>query len=364
MFNCVSNGTKSRWHPSLTGRLKRKLDLVLGTFGAVALMVMPSVAQEFTFNLHHFLGPKAPAHHAMLEPWAKRIEEASDGRVKIEIYPAMSLGGTPPELIRQARDGVVDLVWTLNGYTPGLFPRTEAFELPNVHFNDPVATNLALAELFDEHLAEEHVGVKVLFQHVHAGQAIHTVDTEVHSPSDLQGKTLRTPTRTGAWVVEALGANPVSMPVPDFPQALSRGVVDGGLVPFEIVPALQLQDLTDYQIELADGGRLGTSVFQVSMNLDRWNSLPGDIQKVFLDNSDEEWLREVGQIWASFETVGQKIIGDAGNSHINLTPEESAAFIAAMDTVVSRWIEEAGSKGIDAENLVKAAQEKIAAHSK
>jgi len=98
----------------------------------------------------------------MLEPWAKQIEEKTGGRVKIDIYPAMSLGGKPPQLIKQARDGVVDIVWTVNGYTPGLFPQTEVFELPFIHTNDPRATNLAMREMFDEYLAEEYAGTKVL----------------------------------------------------------------------------------------------------------------------------------------------------------------------------------------------------------
>ena len=328
-------------------------------------LAAPAFGQaEFTFTLHHFLGPGAPAQTQMLEPWAERIEEASDGRVDIEIYPSMSLGGTPAELIRQARDGVVDLVWTLNGYSPGLFPRTEVFELPNIHTNDPVATNLAIADMFDEYFAEEHVGVQVLFQHVHAGQAVHMASREVRSPDDLAGTTLRIPTRTGAWVVEALGANPVSMPVPDFPQALSRGVVDGGLIPWEIIPALQLQDLTDYQIELADKGRLGASVFQVSMNLDRWNSLPEDIQQIFLDNSDEDWLREVGQIWRDIDEAGIAIAVEAGNEHITLSDEESAVFVDAIEPVVARWVDEVGGQGsIDAQAIVDAARAAVAAHA-
>ena len=124
-----------------------------------------AAAQEITLKLHHLLGPKAPAHTQMLVPWAERIEKAAGGKVKIDIYPAMSLGGKPPQLIRQARDGVVDIVWTVNGYTAGLFPRSEVFELPFVHTNNAAATNLAMYEMFDDLLAEEYKGLKVLFTH-------------------------------------------------------------------------------------------------------------------------------------------------------------------------------------------------------
>lgn len=331
---------------------------------AAAALASPAAAQEHKFTFHHFLPPTSPAQADMLELWAGRLAEASGGRIAIEFYPSMSLGGTPPELIRQVRDGVVDMIWVDSGYTPGLFPRTEVFGLPNVHMNDPVATNLAIAELFDDYLAEEHVGVKVLFQHVHAGQVMHMRDREVRSPQDLAGTSLRIPSRTGAWVVEALGANPVSMPMPEFPQSLSRGVVDGGLAALEIIPALKLQELTRYHIELEDQGRLGTLVFQVPMNLDRWNSLPEDIQQIFLDNSGEDWLREIGGIWRKADDRAVAIATAAGNRHIMLSAEESAAFREAVEPVVDRWVEEVSARGIDGQGLVDAARARIAAHGR
>ncbi len=137
-------------------RMKSVFTALAGTAMAIALSGA-ATAQEYTFKLHHLLGAKAPAQTQMLEPWAKAVEENSGGRVKIEIFPAMTLGGRPPELIQQARDGVVDIVWTVNGYTPGLFPRTEVFELPTVYKNDPKAANLAMFDMFDD-LKDDYAG--------------------------------------------------------------------------------------------------------------------------------------------------------------------------------------------------------------
>ncbi len=330
--------------------------VMLGTiFAADAVL-----AQEHVFKLHHFLGAESPAQKDMLEPWAKRVEENSGGKVKIEIYPSMTLGGRPPELISQVRDGVVDLVWTLNGYTPGLFPRTEVMELPFVFLNDPVAANLALADIYPDHLAPEYKGVEPMFLHSHAGQAIQTVSKEVHKPEDLAGLKLRIPTRTGAWVIEALDATPVSMPVPDLPLALSKGVVDGALIPWEIIPALKIQDQTQFQIEGADKTRFGTSIFQVSMNKARWDSLPEDVQKAFRDASDRDWLVEVGQIWRAVDERGIKVAVDSGNTHITLTPEETEAFRAKLEPVVDRWVKEVADQGIDGAALVQTARDAIA----
>ena len=338
---------------------------IFGTTLAVSALALAAgaSAQEHSFKLHHFLGAQSPAHTEMLEVWADRVEENSGGTVAIEIFPAMTLGGRPPELVNQARDGVVDLVWTVNGYTPGLFPRTEVMELPFVYVNDPVAANLTLREMFDEHLAEEYQGLEVMFLHVHAGQGIHMADEPVHEPADLEGMDMRIPTRTGAWVIEALGANPVAMPVPDLPQSLSKGVVEGAMIPFEIIPALNIQDQTDYQIEGADKTRFGTTAFQVSMNKARWDSLPEDVQQAFRDASDEEWLREVGEIWRAQEERGIEIAVAAGNEHITLTEEQTQAFREVLEPVVDRWIEEVSGKGIDGEALVQTARRLLDEHS-
>ena len=340
-----------------------KTSIAIGAVVAVLGLAGCAQAQEHTFRLHHLLSAQAPAHTQMLEPWAARVEELSGGQVDIEIFPAMTLGGRPPELISQARDGVVDLVWTVNGYTPGLFPRTEVFELPFVYVNDPVATNLAMYDMFDSDLRQEYQGVEVMFLHVHAGQGIHMVDREVRSPADLDGLRMRIPTRTGAWIIEALGATPVAMPVPELPQALQTGVVDGAFIPWEIIPPLRIQEQTEYQIEGADMARFGTTTFQVSMNADRWNSLPEDIQAAFREASNREWWGQVGEIWRASDDFGINMAVNAGNTHVTLTEDETAAFQAALEPVVDRWIEEVASMGIDGTALVAAARAAIAANA-
>jgi len=322
-----------------------------------------ATAQEHYFRLHHLLSAQAPAHTQMLAPWAERVEELSGGAVEIEIFPAMTLGGAPPELVSQARDGVVDIVWTVNGYTPSLFPRTEVVELPFVYMNDPRAANLALYDMFEEHLRHEYQGLEVMFLHVHAGQALHTVDTEARTPADVEGLRLRIPTRTGAWMIEAMGAQPVAMPVPALPQALQTGNVDGALIPFEIIPPLRIQEQTQYQIEMADEIRFGTATFQVSMNADRWNSLPEDIQAAFREASNREWWGQVGDVWRGTDDFGINLATDAGNTHIILSEDETAAFREVLEPVVDRWVEEVTAQGIDGQALVDLTRELIAANS-
>ena len=316
---------------------------------------------EVELKLHHFLGPKSPAQTKMLEPWAAAIQDASNGRVKIEIYPSMSLGGSPPQLFRQVADGIVDIVWTVNGYTPGLFPRSEIFELPTIFTNDIGATNLAMRDMFDDYLAPEFADVHVLFLHVHAGQAIQMATKLVRTPEDTQGLKLRVPGPTGNAVVEAMGATPVTMPVPDLPQALSTHAVDGALIPWEIIPALQLYETTQYQIEGPDKVRFGTTTFQVSMNKAKWEALPDDLKAVFDAHCGEAWLREIADIWRASDDAGIALAVENGNEHVVLIPEEMDAFNVKLAPVVDAWIEEhEGAFGSAA--LADAARKAMAAH--
>ena len=99
---------------------------------AVALLgSTAAMADEpIILKVAHFWPPTAMSQQKVLEPWCAKIEQESAGRMKCQIYPAMQLGGTPPQLIQQVQDGVADIVWTLPGYTAGRYPSMEVFELP------------------------------------------------------------------------------------------------------------------------------------------------------------------------------------------------------------------------------------------
>jgi len=343
----------------------RRHVLMVAVAAGFAALAGNATAQTITLKLHHLLPAVAPAQTKMLEPWARDVEKAAGGKVKIEIYPAMSLGGKPPELINQVRDGVVDIVWTVNGYTPNLFPRSEVFELPFIHTNNATATNLAMRDMFlSGDIAEDFKDVKVMFLHVHAGQGIQMAEKEVRKPDDLKGLKMRIPSRTGAWIIEALGAAPAAMPVPALPQALAKKVVDGALIPWEIIPALKLQDVTKVQVEGPNKERFGTTTFQVSMNKNTWAKLPPDVQKAFEANNGEARWREVGKVWTDSEAGGIALAVKAGNKHILLTPAELAQFKQKLDPVVQRWIDEVKSKGIDGAALVAKARALVAKYSK
>ncbi|MGF1561120.1 MAG: TRAP transporter substrate-binding protein [Geminicoccaceae bacterium] len=335
----------------------------LSAFASVSLLALSTGtawAQEVTLTVHHFLGPNSPAHTELLEPWAERITAQSDGRIAVEIFPSMSMGGKPQELYRQVRDGFADVVWTLPGYTPGVFPRSEVYELPTVHQGSARATNLAILETW-ELVEEDFVDVHPLLLHVHAGNAIHLRETAVQSVEDVQGLKLRTPSRTGASMITAWGAEPVGMPVPDLPPALSKGTVDGALVPFEIVPPLNLHQMTDYSVEGADGSRFGTAVFLMAMNKDRYEALPDDLKAVIDANSREALAPSMGEVWDRVEEPGKALQLESGGEIIELDAEVKAAFDELSRQATEQWIAEAD--GFDAAALVEAARAAVEAQA-
>lgn len=313
-----------------------------------------------TLTVHHFLSPKAPAHTKLLMPWAKKIEELSKGKIKVELFPSMSMGGKPNELYKQARNGSSDIVWTVAGYTPGVFPRTEVYELPTVHKGSSLATTIAIRENFDL-IKDDFKKIKPLLIHTHAGNALHMTDKRVRNVADLKGMKLRTPSRVGAWWIEEVGAEPVGMPMPGFPQALSKKAVDGGLIPFEVFPPFKFHQLTEYSTE----NRFGTSVFMLLMNKDRFNSLSKELQDIIEESFNMDMVKHIGQVWMDVEKPGMKMQANSKNSEVaKLDDKTMAEFNAVGQKVVDKWVKEANSKGIDGEKLVREARKAIAKHSK
>ena len=320
---------------------------------------------EVTLKFEHVLPAGSPAQKNMIEPWVNSVQEDSGGRIKVDIYPSVGLesGAAPQRLVSHVRDRIADIVWTVNGYTPEVYPRTEVFELPGVFNGDITASNLAMRDVFDQYLAEEYDGVKVIVLHVHGGQGIQMKDAPVRSPADLAGKRMRVPTRTGAWIIEALGANPVRTGVADIPQALSTNLIDGAFIPWEIIPAFKIQEQTQYQVEGPNHERFGSTTFQISMNQESYDALPDDLKAVIDKNSGEEFARHVGKVWRDAEEGGIAVAIKDGNELITLTEEEMQAFRDAMQPVNQRWIDEVTAAGIDGQTLYDAARDALAKHS-
>jgi len=299
--------------------MKRREFLKSTAAGAALMAAAPGAAfaQEVTLRLHQFLPPVATVPAKILKPWGERLKEASDGRIDILHFDAMSLGGRPPELMDQARDGVVDLSMTVVGYTPGRFPRTEVFELPFMMTN-PVATSLAFWQMVEEDFqSNEYADFKVLGAWVHGPGVIHSIDP-INSLEDMRGKTVRGPTRVINDMLSELGGTPVGMPLPAIPEAISKGVINATVIPWEVTPAVRLTELVSNHTEFTGPESLYTATIVLVMNKAKYEALPDDLKAIIDAESGAKLSEFASQIMWDYDAPARELAVEAGNNIIQL----------------------------------------------
>ncbi len=318
-------------------------------FGATAVS-----AQDVTLRMHQFLPPQANVPKLVLDVWADKVEADSNGRIKVERYPSMQLGGKPPELMDQAIDGVADIIWTVVGYTPGRYPRTEVFELPFM-MTDARAMSSAYWQMFEKHMKDtEFKDVHILGTWVHGPGLIHA-NKEVRTPADMAGLKLRGGSRLVSNLIKQLGATPVGMPVPAVTEGLSKGVIDGTTIPWEVTKALKVPELVENHTEFT-GNALYTLTFVLAMNKDRYEGLSAEDKAVIDANSGLEFSIFAGGTMQDTDAPSRKIAVDRGNNIVTLNAEESAAWATAAQPIYDAWLADMESKGIDGQALIDEAK--------
>lgn len=338
------------------------MNKALATAAVLAAMALPAAAQE-TLKMHHFVPPKAPPSSRFMMPWSEKVEKASGGKIKIDLYPTMQLGGTPPQLVDQVRDGVVDLTFTLPGYTADRFPRTEVFEVPFLHTHAG-ATAQALQDYYDKYLKEEYKDYKVILLYTHDGAVI-SASKPILSLNDFKGLKIRTANRGGSVFLRGVGATPVGSPVTEIQTMLTKGVIDGVLLPYEIMPAFKIHELVHNHITLAGPQpRVGTSVFAVLMNKKRYESFPPDLKKAIDDNAGRHIAKWAGQTWEEVEKPGMAMAKKVGNKFMSIPAGEVAKIRKAVKPEIDKFLAELSKPGFDAKRAYADAQKMVAKYSK
>ncbi len=323
---------------------------------AAMLTAGAACAQTVTLKVHHFLPPGSTAHAKFIVPWCDKIAKESAGRLKCQIYPSMQLGGTPQQLFDQVKDGVADIIWTVPGYQAGRFPVSEAFELPFM-VNDSERASRGLWHYAMKNAAAEYKGVKPILFHVHDGSVLHTSRRQVKAMEDFRGLKVRAPTRQGTKMVTALGATPVPMPLPQAAEALSKGVIDGALIPWEAMPTLKFEEVTKFHTEPPAGSsQMLNTVFIFAMNTSRYDSLPADLKKVIDANSGPDASAWVGHVFAEDVVPGRKAAEVRKNTFYTLTDAELRRWQTATSRIEEEWVKDMVAKGFDGKRLLAEAK--------
>jgi TRAP-type C4-dicarboxylate transport system substrate-binding protein len=339
---------------------RRRVLIGMGSTVAAPFVAGSSFGQdaEFRLKLHHFLARSGNVPAKFIAPWARRVETESKGRIKIDIFASMQLGGSPQQLFDQARDGVADFVWTLPAYTAGRFPIVEVFDLPFIGARKAVPNSKALQEFSDRHLRDEFKEVHPICffaqDHgvIHANRAIKSLD-------DLRGVRLRFSARLLGDSLRSVGVNAISMPVPQVPEALAQGVIDGCVLAWEAVPTLKIHELVKFHTEIPGSPTLSTTSFLLAMNKARYESLPGDLKGVIDANSGLRPAADAGSIWDN-ESVGVTELVLKRKNTIESLPEESVkSWRKAVEPIYDAWVKQISDRGQDGQKLVESARELV-----
>lgn len=304
-------------------------------------------AQQFTFRLHSFSSPTALDHTMHLGPWAEKIERESGGRIKIESFPAMQLGGRPADLPQQLEDGVVDMIWMVAGFAPGRFVGTEGIELAFMNTGKSETQSPAAMEFALKHLGREYQGIKICSIHTTDGAILHTTNKAVRRLEDFRGLRIRVAGKYIGEMVRAFGATPVGIPLGGVYEALSRGQVDGMFINWAITLPFRFFEVAKHHTD--------TPVFQGTlltlMRQASYDRLPADLKKVIDDNSGVERSRELGRIWDSQTEPAKAATRAAGNNVFELPADERARWRAAARPAHDAWIADMNQRGYDGRAL-------------
>ena len=341
--------------------MKFTLTSVLGAL-ALTMTMHSAHAADVTLRLHQMLPPQAAIPGKGLVAWAEKVEKESGGRIKIQHFPSMQLGGKPPDLYDQAKDGVVDVVWTVLGYTPGRFPKTEAFELPFMSGSAEVSSK-AFMEYVQKYAMDEFKDVKLIAVHTHGPGLFHSKEP-INKLEDLKSMKVRGGSRVINIMLEQLGATPVGMPVPAVGEALSKGVIAATTIPWEVVPSVKVQQIVKNHTGFSGDKGLYTQTFAVAMNKGSYDKLPADLKKLIDANSGIDVAGKLGKVMDEADKLGLSLAQKAGNNVITLDAAETARWQRAANGVRAVWFKEVGDKGIDGPKLAAEAETLINKYSK
>ena len=328
----------------------------------VGLPASVAFAQEVTLRFQHFVSPASANPTHFMAPWARKIEEDSNGRIKVELYPFMQLGGAASEMYDQIAEGIVDGGWVIPGYEPGRFPETEAMELPFMVTKSAEEASRAAWDYSQKHLMDDFADVKVIAIHMHGRGLVYKKGDPIASPADFAGLKLRGPSRPATLLLEKLGATPIGMPVPQFPESLALGVVDGGVITFEQAPSLKLDELTDSHTDVAGDMSLYNLYFIWAMNKDSYARLPDDLKAVIDANSGPEASAWAGRAHDTGDAEGREALRAAGHVEAELSEDATAEIRALGDEVTEAWIAQMNAKGYDGAALVADARAAVEAN--
>ena len=330
------------------------LIMVLGIFFMFGANTAQAKAIELSYS--NFF-PPTHIQGKLGDLWAKEIEKRTKGKVKITYYPGGALL-KGPKIYDGVLKGISDIGMSVFGYSRGVFPSMEAMDLPMGYPNGKAATAI-INDFYNKFKPKELNKIRVMYLHAHGPGLLHSKKA-VNKLEDMKGLKIRS-YGFNAKVAKALGGVPVAMGQGGVYEALQKGVVDATLSPIEVLKGWKQGEVIKYTIECYSVGY--TAGFYVAMNLNKWNALPKDVQKVIIDVNNE-WITKHGIAWDDADKAGREFTLSLGNKIIPLSKAESARWASAAAPVVDGYLKAKAAKGLPAKDYVETIKALVKKYSK
>ena len=331
------------------------LVLVLGMFAGCG--EKEAEVYEFTLSMHD---AKTTPNAVYMQSWIDKVYEATDGRVKITLYDNSTLSAATDIGVKVA-EGAVDIGWLYTSYYAGQFPLSDVINLPFQGFGDPIVSTNTLWDLYDEYeeIQEEWGDYKLLMLYGNPGMMFASADAPITSVADLAGRSMRCPAGAITELLTTWGANPIPMPPPEVYESIEKGVISGYIFEPSGITNFSLEEVTKYYTDLP----MYDGPFALIMNMDQWNSLPEDLQKIIDDLSGKEASLGAAQAFADAVNVARDDIVAAGGEFVSVSDEAKAEFAVEADKYAATWAEQQSVDGFDAAAFLQRAKEIAASYA-
>lgn len=320
--------------------------VLLGIIGFVFILTASSFAQAIKLTLadQNAVVGWGPAH--ALQPWVKQVEEATQGKVKIEIYPSQTLA-KGPDIWNAVKTGMADMGWCFHGYWPDMTPLSDVITLPFLPFKSAEKGSEVLWKLYEKFpsIQQEYKDVHAITLWSSSPYILITTKKQVKNPEDLKGLKIRVTGGPPTEQMKALGAIPTLIPMPDTYLSLERGVIDGMGAPYEAIHGFRLYEMAKYYTILP----LSAVYFSLSMNKAKWESLPKDVQDAITKLGGLEGAKFWGKNWFDSAEAGVEDLIKKGNYQMTkyiVPPAELAKWSnTAGEPLWNEWVKKMEGKG-------------------
>ena len=327
---------------------------------AIALVLAAPLAtaqdKQVELKFAHWLPAQHPLAKLGFLPWAKSVETASKGSIKVTIYPAQQLGKAPNHY-DMVRDGIADVTWANPGYQADRFPIFGVGELP-FQFSSPGPGSKALDAWYRGYAAKEMKEVHFCFAHLHIG-AIHS-KKPITEPDQIKGMKIRPANGTVAQYVGLLGGTSVQVSAPEARDAQEKGVADAITFPWHSIITFGIDKVVKYHTDM----RLYAATFVWSMNKDFYQKLSSAQKKVIDDHCSNEWAAKVGADWGNDEDSGMELMSKLpGHTIVKVTDAQRVAWRKAAEPLTAEWLKKPNTSGIDAQQALDSFHKALEKHN-